>query len=153
VLKGPLNGSGLKAYVERPLTPTLNSGDCVILGNLSSPKVEGIREPIKAYGAQLMYLPPYSPDFNPIELAVAKLKALLRHAEKWPMVVRSGLASTNCSTSFRLPNADIMSAIAAMAPHTVCFDRSKELMSKRIAGTDGLIPVVHASVLSARSFS
>jgi transposase len=66
--------------LERCLIPTLTPGDIVIMDNLSSHKVAGVREAIEGAGARLVYLPPYSPDLNPIELLFAKLKALLRKA-------------------------------------------------------------------------
>src|SRR6185369_15611290 len=69
-----------RAYVAETLVPTLQPGDTVILDNLGAHKVAGVREAVEAGGARLLYLPPYSPDFNPIELAFAKLKALLRSA-------------------------------------------------------------------------
>ena len=69
-----------RAYVEQCLAPTLRPGDIVILENLSSHKVAGIREAIEATGAHVRYLPPYSPDLNPIEQLFAKLKAALRKA-------------------------------------------------------------------------
>jgi transposase len=80
VIDGPMNGNGFLAYVEQVLAPTLKPGDVVVLDNLSAHKVPGIREAIEAAGARLLYLPPYSPDFNPIEQLFAKLKALLRKA-------------------------------------------------------------------------
>ncbi len=80
VLDGAMNGAVFKAYVEQVLAPTLGPGDIVVMDNLSSHKVAGVREAIKVTGAFLLYLPPYSPDLNPIELAFAKLKALLRKA-------------------------------------------------------------------------
>src|SRR3981189_49293 len=80
VIDGPMNGSAFLAYVEQVLAPTLKPGDIVVLDNLSAHKVPGIREAIEAAGAKLLYLPPYSPDFNPIEQLFAKLKALLRKA-------------------------------------------------------------------------
>jgi transposase len=80
VLDGAMNGAAFKAYVEQVLAPTLSPGDVVIMDNLSSHKVAGVREAIKAAGACVLYLPPYSPDLNPIELAFSKLKALLRKA-------------------------------------------------------------------------
>lgn len=80
VLDGAMNGAAFKAYVEQALAPSLEPGDIVIMDNLSSHKVAGVREAIKAAGAFLLYLPPYSPDLNPIELAFSKLKALLRKA-------------------------------------------------------------------------
>src|ERR1700739_32693 len=80
VIDGPMNGNAFLAYVEQVLAPTLKPGDVVVLDNLSAYKMPGVREAIKATGAELLYLPPYSPDFNPIEQLFAKLKALLRKA-------------------------------------------------------------------------
>ncbi len=80
VLDGPINGVWFQAYVDQVLVPTLSPGDIVIMDNLGSHKRPGIRAAIEAAGAQLFYLPPYSPDFNPIENAFSKLKALLRKA-------------------------------------------------------------------------
>jgi len=78
VLDGPMDGAAFLAYVERVLAPTLVSGDIVIMDNLPAHKVSGVREKIEAVGARLLYLPPYSPDFNPIEMAFSKLKAFMR---------------------------------------------------------------------------
>lgn len=78
VLDGAMNGIAFRAYVEQVLAPTLTPGDVVIMDNLPAHKASGIRETIEATGATLRYLPPYSPDFNPIENAFSKLKALLR---------------------------------------------------------------------------
>ena len=78
VLNGAINGESFLAYVEQMLVPTLTSGDIVVMDNLGSHKVAGVRKAIEAAGARLLYLPPYSPDLNPIEQAFAKLKALLR---------------------------------------------------------------------------
>lgn len=78
VLDGPMDGDAFRVYVREVLAPTLRRGDVVVLDNLSSHKVAGVREAITARRAQLFYLPPYSPDLNPIEMAFAKLKALLR---------------------------------------------------------------------------
>jgi transposase len=75
---GATNGERFRAYVADTLVPVLRRGDTVILDNLPAHKVGGVRERIEAAGARLLYLPPYSPDFNPIERAFAKLKALLR---------------------------------------------------------------------------
>jgi transposase len=80
VLDGPINRSAFETYVEKVLVPELRPGDVVILDNLSSHKGARVRTMIEAAGASLLYLPPYSPDFNPIENAFAKLKALLRKA-------------------------------------------------------------------------
>ena len=80
VLDGPINGELFKAYVEQFLVPTLSPGDIVIMDNLGSHKSQAVREAIRAAGAKLFYLPPYSPDLNPIEQVFAKLKLLLRKA-------------------------------------------------------------------------
>ena len=80
VFDGPINAQVFEAYVEQFLAPTLRPGDIVIMDNLSSHKGSKVRELIEAAGASLRYLPPYSPDFNPIEKAFAKLKAHLRKA-------------------------------------------------------------------------
>ena len=80
VIDGPMNGNTFLAYVEQILVPSLNPGDIVVLDNLGAHKVPGVCEAIEAAGATLLYLPPYSPDFNPIENAYAKFKSLLREA-------------------------------------------------------------------------
>jgi transposase len=80
VLDGPMTGDVFLAYVEQMLVPTLSPGDTVIMDNLPAHKILGVRTAIEAAGAAILYLPPYSPDFNPIEQAFAKLKALLRKA-------------------------------------------------------------------------
>ena len=80
VLDGPVNRDAFEAYVAQVLVPELRAGDIVVMDNLSSHKGPRVRELIEAAGASLLYLPPYSPDFNPIENAFAKLKALLRKA-------------------------------------------------------------------------
>ena len=78
VLDGPMDGEAFRVYVRHVLAPTLRRGDVVVLDNLPAHKVPGVREAIAARRAQIFYLPPYSPDMNPIELAFSKLKALLR---------------------------------------------------------------------------
>ena len=80
VIDRPMNGLIFRTYLEHCLIPTLTPGDIVIMDNLPAHKVAGVREIIEAVGARLVYLPPYSPDFNPIEQFFAKLKALLRKA-------------------------------------------------------------------------
>ena len=80
VLNGPINGTAFQAYVDQVLVPELRPGDIVVMDNLGSHKGAGVRTAIEAAGARLLYLPPYSPDFNPIENAFAKLKAALRKA-------------------------------------------------------------------------
>ena len=80
VIDGPINGEIFLAYVRQVLVPTLRPGDVVIMDNLGSHKSAAVREAITAMGAELRFLPPYSPDFNPIENAFSKLKALMRKA-------------------------------------------------------------------------
>lgn len=80
VLDGPMNGAWFLAYVHQVLAPTLKPGDVVIMDNLAAHKSTPIRDAIEAVGARLLFLPPYSPDLNPIENAFAKLKAMLRKA-------------------------------------------------------------------------
>jgi transposase len=80
VFDGPINRIAFETYVEKVLVPELSSGDVVIMDNLSSHKGTRVRQMIEAAGASLRFLPPYSPDFNPIENAFAKLKAHLRKA-------------------------------------------------------------------------
>ncbi len=79
-LDGPMTGPVFRAYVEQVLVPELEAGDVVVMDNLAAHKVAGIEEAIRAVGASILYLPPYSPDLNPIEQAFAKLKALLSKA-------------------------------------------------------------------------
>lgn len=80
VLDGPMTGAAFRAYVDQFLAPSLSPGEVVVMDNLAAHKVTGIREAIAAVGASILYLPPYSPDLNPIEQLFAKLKALLRKA-------------------------------------------------------------------------
>lgn len=80
VIDGPMDGELFLAWVEQFLCPTLQTGDIVILDNLSSHKVEGVQQAVAAVGAMVLYLPPYSPDLNPIEKLFSKLKTLLRKA-------------------------------------------------------------------------
>ncbi|KAB1067569.1 transposase [Methylobacterium planeticum] len=95
MLDGAMSGQAFRTYVADVLAPTPQPGDTVVLDNLPAHKVSGIRERIEAVGARLLYLPAYSPDFNPIELAFAKLKALLRSAaartipDLWEAVAQS----------------------------------------------------------------
>jgi transposase len=80
LLDGPMTAQAFQAYVEQVLCPTLRPGDTVILDNLPAHKGGEARRAIEATGASMLFLPPYSPDFNPIENAFSKLKALLRKA-------------------------------------------------------------------------
>jgi transposase len=99
LLDGPMNGSAFLAYAEQVLAPELRPGDIVVMDNLPAHKISGVREAIEKVGARLLFLPPYSPDFNPIEMAFSKLKALLRKAatrtidELWSVVA-------NCLAAF-----------------------------------------------------
>jgi transposase len=108
VTDGPMDGEMFLAYVRQFLCPTLQPGDIIILDNLSSHKVTGIKEAIATAGATLLYLPPYSPDLNPIEKLFAKLKALLRKAAKRSVEalgnkigeVLDTISSTECANYF-----------------------------------------------------
>jgi transposase len=80
VFDGPINGASFLAWVEQSLVPTLSPGDVVIMDNLGSHKGRAIRAALRSVGAKLLFLPPYSPDLNPIEQVFAKLKTLLRKA-------------------------------------------------------------------------
>jgi transposase len=94
VLDGPMTGPAFRAYVEQFLAPALTPGDVVVLDNLPAHKVGGVRQALAAAGASILYLPPYSPDLNPIEQLFAKLKALLRKVaartkdELWQVIGR-----------------------------------------------------------------
>lgn len=99
LLDGPMNGNTFLAYAEQVLAPELRPGDVVVMDNLPAHKISGVREAIEKAGARLLFLPPYSPDFNPIEMAFSKLKALLRKAaartidELWAVIA-------NCLSAF-----------------------------------------------------
>ena len=109
VIDGVVNGDLFVAYVEKVLVPTLRPGDVVVMDNLSCHKRVRVRELIEGAGCTLLYLPPYSPDLNPIELAFAKLKALLRKAGKrtveelWNFLgeVLDAFSSEECRNYFR----------------------------------------------------
>ena len=114
VLDGPMNGAWFLSYVEQVLVPTLTPGDVVILDNLPAHKGAAARQAIEAAGAQLLFLPPYSPDFNPIENAFSKLKALLRKAaartidELWAVIGQSldAFTPTECTNYFTAAGYD-----------------------------------------------
>ena len=114
VLDGPINGSLFQDYVEQVLVPELRPGDIVVMDNLGSHKGAGVRAAIEAAGASLLYLPPYSPDFNPIEQAFAKLKAMLRKAagrtldDLWRSIGRiiDTFTPTECSNYFAAAGYD-----------------------------------------------
>jgi transposase len=108
VLDGPMDGAAFLAYVTQLLLPELKPGDIVIMDNLPAHKVKGVRDTIEGAGAHLIYLPPYSPDLNPIENAFSKLKAILRKAaartleEVWAAIAAALAAFTpqECSNYF-----------------------------------------------------
>lgn len=79
VIDGAMDGPSFMAYVEQVLAPTLHKGDIIFMDNLRTHKIAGVREALEAVGAKVRYLPAYSPDFNPIELAFSKLKAAMRN--------------------------------------------------------------------------
>jgi transposase len=108
-----MDGPTLGAWTEQMPAPQLEPGDIVSMDNLAAHKVQGVRQAIEAKGAQLRYLPPYSPDLNPIENAFAKLKALLRKAAE-RTIEAYGERSASCSTASRLPNAETISKTQAM---------------------------------------
>ena len=109
VLDGPMDGESFLAYVEQILVPTLQAGDIVVADNLAAHHVDGVRDAIEATGAVLWYLPPYSPDFNPIEQCFAKLKAILRAARcrsietLWPLLGQclARFSADECRNYFR----------------------------------------------------
>jgi transposase len=114
VLDGPINGAAFQAYVDQVLVPDLAPGDIVIMDNLGSHKGAGVRAAIEAAGASLLYLPPYSPEFNPIENAFAKLKASLRKAaarsveDLWSAIGRiiDTFTPTECTNYFAAAGYD-----------------------------------------------
>ena len=103
VIDGPINGLSFLAYVEQVLLPTLRRGDIVIMDNLGSHKRQAIRRLIRAVGAKLFFLPPYSPDLNPIEQVFAKLKTLLRKADE--RTIEATWTSAPSSTASPPPSA------------------------------------------------
>lgn len=109
VFDGPINGESFRAYVEQVLVPTLKPGDIVVMDNLGSHKGPAVRAAIRAAGARLFFLPPYSPDLNPIEQVFAKLKTLLRKAAErtveatWKRIGKllDHFAPAECTNYFR----------------------------------------------------
>ena len=108
VLDGPMNGDAFLVYIHQVLVPELETGMAVILDNLPAHKVTGVRQASEEAGARLVYLPPYSPDFNPIEMAFSKLKAALREAaartidELWQIIAEiiDDFTPTQCQNFF-----------------------------------------------------
>jgi len=109
VIEGAMDGATFLAYVEQVLAPTLEKRDIVFMDNLRTHKVDGVREAIEAVGASVRYLPAYSPDFNPIEQAFAKLKAALRKGAArtvkalWKLIgkIIKTFASKECANYFQ----------------------------------------------------
>ena len=106
LLDGPMDGAMFLAYLREVLAPELTAGDLVICDNLSSHKVAGVAEALAERGAQIRYLPAYSPDLNPIEMALAKLKAHLRQAARrtWAGLVRATAAAMDTFTPAHCQN-------------------------------------------------
>lgn len=114
VLDGAMNGPAFLAYVEQVLVPSLSPGDVVIMDNLPAHKPMAVRTAIEAAGAELRFLPPYSPDFNPIEMAFSKLKSLLKKAaartkdDLWETIGRAidTFTPTECENYFAAAGYD-----------------------------------------------
>lgn len=115
VFDGPINGQCFRAYVEQQLITVLKPGDIVVMDNLGSHKSAAIRQMIKAADARLWYLPPYSPDLNPIEQAFAKIKHWMRQAQSAPSRTH-GVTSATSSKPSRQPNAGTTSKTPDMLP-------------------------------------
>lgn len=115
VLDGAMHGTAFLAYVEQVLVPELAPGDVVVMDNLPAHKVGGVRQAIEDAGARLLYLPPYSPDCNPIEMAFSKLKALLRKAaprtvtDLWDTLASAlyAFTPTECANYFAAAGYDL----------------------------------------------
>ena len=117
VLDGPMTGEAFRAYVEQVLAPELEPGDAVVMDNLSPHKVAGVQEAIRAAGASVLYLPSYSPDFNPIEQLLSNSSPSSRLSSGrrlQELKMLSGRPSAPCSTTFRLPNVRTTSSIQDM---------------------------------------
>jgi len=99
VFDGPINGQCFRAYVEQQLVPALKPGDIVVMDNLGSHKAAAVRHLIQAAGARLWYLPPYSPDLNPIEQTFAKIKHWMRMAKSEPSRTPGATSDTSSQRS------------------------------------------------------
>jgi len=114
VLDGAMHGCAFLAYVEQVLVPTLTPGDIVVMDNLPAHKPTAVRHAIEATGAELRFLPPYSPDFNPIEMAFSKLKAFLKKRaaravdDLWDTIARGidTFTPTQCQNYFTAAGYD-----------------------------------------------
>jgi transposase len=113
VFDGPIDTASFRAYVEQVLVPTLRPGDVVVLDNLAVHRQPEVRTAIEAVGARLRFLPPYSPDFNPIEMAFAKLKASCAPRDH-ALSITSRASLPPRSHSSHLPNVAITSDTAAI---------------------------------------
>lgn len=115
LLDGAMHGHAFRAYVEQVLVPELSPGDVVVMDNLPAHKITGVRQAIETAGATLLYLPPYSPDFNPIEMAFSKLKALIRKAaprtvpDLWDTLAETldAFTPTECQNYFAAAGYDL----------------------------------------------
>lgn len=112
LLDGPMTGAAFRAYIEQALAPALQPGDIVVMDNLAAHKIAGVSEAIAAVGGCILYLPPYSPDLNPIEQFFAKLKAQPPHVPKRPC----GPPQVSSSTWSHPANAATISPILDMIP-------------------------------------
>ena len=110
VFDGPINGASFLAWVQQALVPTLSAGDIVIMDNLSSHKVAGVHEAIEAVGATPLYLPPYSPDLNPIEQVFASSKPFSARSAPEPSMTSGGQLETPSMNSLQ-PNAETTSSM------------------------------------------
>ena len=143
LLDGPMDGEAFLVYVRRVLVPDLTPGDIVIMDNLPAHKVSGVREAIEAAGATLFYLPPYSPDFNPIEMAFSKLKALLRKAatrtieDLWAADQRGGCLVARLVAHIRTSARDAVDGS--------CRRRRMVVVGKRVAPPPAQIPACAAN--------
>jgi transposase len=113
VPNGPINGEAFKTYVRNELLKTLKAGDIVVLDNLGSHKGKAVRKMIRIAGAHLMFLPPYSPDLNPIEQVFAKIKHLMRRAMERTVEAAQPSRQTNAQTTstgqvIRQPKCDLL---------------------------------------------
>ena len=114
VFDGPINGETFQLYVEQILVPSLRPGDIVIMDNLGSHRGKAIRSAIASKGARLLFLPPYSPDLNPIEQAFAKLKHLMRKARNAPS---KRLGGASACSSARSANTNVPTTFKTQAMH------------------------------------
>jgi transposase len=120
-IDGAINGELFLAYVEQVLVPTLKRGDIVIMDNLPAHKIAAVREAIEAAGAKLLFIPPYSPDLNPIELAFSKLKSYCEPKQSGPWMRCGRLWETYATASVpeSAPTTSTTTAISTQSPRPV----------------------------------